>query len=327
MHSPSDDPQEHPSDRPQPDAAAPQLVYLSSGIAASPKRPRDPAFFRNLRELLDMIKFEHTVFALPFALLGAMATARGLPPLAKVLWILAAMVGARTAAMTFNRLADQDLDGDNPRTRERALPAGRVSRAGAMALLGAAVVLFGYAAGQLGPLPWKLVPLALLVILGYSFCKRFTLLSHAVLGLSLAGAPLGAWIAVNGKLDPPAWCLALGVLTWTAGFDILYACQDYTADIAGGLHSIPARLGIPLALCVARLTHLLSVALLILLGFATPQFHTLYFVGVGLAIVLLCIEHAVARADDLSRINLAFFTLNGFISLVLGTLGIIDALR
>jgi 4-hydroxybenzoate polyprenyltransferase len=153
-----------------------------------------------------MIKFEHTVFALPFALLGALATVRGLPPLEKIGWILVAMVSARTAAMTFNRIADQDLDGENPRTRDRALPAGRVSRGGAMALLGLAIVLFAYAAGRLGPLPWKLVPLALLVILGYSFCKRFTVLSHVVLGLSLAGAPLGAWIAVNGRLDPPAWC-------------------------------------------------------------------------------------------------------------------------
>ena len=241
MNTPSDAPQESPS-----------------------KHPNSQTISSNLRELLDMIKFEHTVFALPFALLGALGAVRGLPPLPKVFWILLAMVGARTAAMTFNRLVDEDIDGENPRTRDRALPAGRVGRRGAMALLGAAIVLFGFAAGRLGSLPWKLAPVALVIVLGYSLCKRFTALSHVVLGLSLAGAPLGAWIAVNGRVDPPVLWLGLGVLAWTAGFDILYSLQDLDFDKARQLHSIPSRLGVPAALWLSRAAHLVALASLAL---------------------------------------------------------------
>jgi len=272
-------------------------------------------FYNNLRELLDMIKFEHTVFALPFALLGALATVRGLPPLDKVLWILAAMVAARTAAMTFNRLADQDLDGANPRTRDRALPAGRVSRAGAVALLAVAIVLFGYAAGRLGPLTWKLAPLALLVILGYSFCKRFTALSHAVLGLSLAGAPLGAWIAVNGRLDPPAWWLALGVLAWTTGFDILYALQDLAFDQERGLHSIPARLGVPAALGISRAMHLAALLAWALFNLGMEA-HVLPWLAWALVAGILAREQWVVRGGRLERIDHAFFTLNSLVGLI-----------
>jgi len=262
-----------------------------------------------------MIKFEHTVFALPFALLGALTTVRGLPPLEKVGWILVAMVGARTAAMTFNRIADQDLDGANPRTRERALPAGRVSRAGAMALLGLAIVLFGYAAGRLGPLPWKLVPLALLVILGYSFCKRFTVLSHAVLGLSLAGAPLGAWIAVNGRLDPPAWFLAAGVLTWTAGFDILYALQDLGFDQERRLHSIPARLGVPAALWISRAMHLAALAAWAAFNLLVDA-HVFPWLAWAALAAILGREQWVVRGGRLERIDHAFFTLNSLVGLI-----------
>jgi len=272
-------------------------------------------FYNNLRELLDMIKFEHTVFALPFALLGALATVRGLPPLDKVLWILAAMVAARTAAMTFNRLADQDLDGANPRTRDRALPAGRVSRAGAVALLAVAIVLFGYAAGRLGPLTWKLAPLALLVILGYSFCKRFTALSHAVLGLSLAGAPLGAWIAVNGRLDPPAWWLALGVLAWTTGFDILYSLQDLAFDQERGLHSIPARLGVPAALGISRAMHLAALLAWALFNLGMEA-HVLPWLAWALVAGILAREQWVVRGGRLERIDHAFFTLNSLVGLI-----------
>jgi 4-hydroxybenzoate polyprenyltransferase len=262
-----------------------------------------------------MIKFEHTVFALPFALLGAMATVRGAIPLDKVLWILVAMVGARTAAMTFNRIADQDLDGANPRTRDRALPAGRVSRGGAMALLGLAIVLFGYAAGRLGPLPWKLVPLALLVILGYSLCKRFTALSHAVLGLALAGAPLGAWIAVNGRLDPPAWFLALGVLTWTAGFDILYALQDLDFDQARRLHSVPARMGVPAALWTSRTLHL--AALCAWAGYNLQmEAHVFPWLAWAVVAAILAREQWVVRGGRLERIDHAFFTLNSLVGLI-----------
>jgi 4-hydroxybenzoate polyprenyltransferase len=272
-------------------------------------------YFNQTRELLDMIKFEHTVFALPFAFLGALAPVRGLPPLEKVAWILAAMVGARTAAMTFNRLADQDLDGANPRTRDRALPAGRVSRSGAFILLGLAIVLFAFAAGQLGPLPWKLVPLALLIILGYSYSKRFTLLSHAVLGLSLAGAPLGAWIAVNGKVDPPAWFLALGVLLWTAGFDILYALQDLDFDRERRLHSIPARLGVPAALWISRCLHLGALAAWAAFNLGVEA-HVLPWVGWAAVAAILAREQWVVWDGRLERIDHAFFTLNSMVGLI-----------
>ena len=243
MTTPSDVPPELPS---RPSDHPPQR----HGLAGA---------FNQVRELLDMIKFEHTALALPFALLGALGAQRGLPPLGKVLWILLAMAGARTTAMTFNRLADADIDGANPRTQDRALPAGRVSRAGALTLLAVAILALCLAAGKLGPLCWKLTPLALLIICGYSYCKRFTALSHMVLGLSLAGAPLGAWIAINGRVDPPALWLALGVLTWTAGFDVLYSLQDLEFDRERRLHSIPSRLGVPTALWLSRACHLIAL--------------------------------------------------------------------
>jgi 4-hydroxybenzoate polyprenyltransferase len=292
----------------------PNLPTLADPRAPAPDPGPLPApgVIRQVRELSDMIKFEHTVFALPFALLAAMATTRGLPPAETVLWILAAMVGARTAAMTFNRLADHDLDEGNPRTRERALPAGRVSRTAAYALLGLAIALFAFAAGRLGPLPWKLAPLALVIILGYSYCKRFTLLSHVVLGLSLAGAPLGAWIAVNGQLDAPAWYLALGVLTWTAGFDILYALQDLEFDRERGLHSIPARLGVPTALALSRLLHL--AALLCWGAYnVSMEAHLLPWLGWITLAAILVREQWVVRGGNLERIDHAFFTLNSLV--------------
>ncbi|HJW08801.1 MAG TPA: UbiA-like polyprenyltransferase [Holophagaceae bacterium] len=267
------------------------------------------------RELLDMIKFEHTVFALPFAFLGALAGAGGVPPLRTVLWILAAMVGARTAAMTWNRLVDADLDAANPRTAMRAIPAGRVSRLGALLLLGAAIVLFGVAAGALNPLCWKLAPLALAIILGYSLCKRFTPFAHLVLGLSLAGAPLGAWIAVRGQLEAPAWFLGAGVLFWTGGFDILYALQDEAFDRSSGLHSIPAALGTDGALVVSRLLHLaaLSAWALFNLQMGSHLFGWLGWLGVAL---MLGREQWLVRGGELGRIDEAFFTLNSLVGLV-----------
>lgn len=270
------------------------------------------------RELLDMIKFEHTVFALPFALLGALAGAQGIPPLRTSLWILAAMVGARTAAMTFNRLVDIDIDAENPRTATRALPAGRVSRAGALVMLGAGIILFGLAAGALGPLTWALSPLALVIILGYSLCKRFTTWAHVVLGLSLSGAPLGAWIAVTGRIEAPALWLSGGVLAWTAGFDILYALQDEAFDRERGLHSIPAKMGTRRALLLSRLFHLLALA-------AWAQFnlllgsHVVGWMGWVMVAAMLAREQWLVRGGDLSRIDQAFFTLNSLVGLVFFT--------
>jgi 4-hydroxybenzoate polyprenyltransferase len=273
------------------------------------------SIFNNFHELLDMIKFEHTVFALPFALLGALGAAQGLPPLRTSLWILAAMVGARTAAMTFNRLVDEDVDAENPRTATRALPAGRVSRLGAMLLLGGGIVLFGLAAGALGPLTWALSPLALAIILGYSLCKRFTAWAHVVLGLSLSGAPLGAWIAVAGRIESPALWISGGVLAWTAGFDILYSLQDEAFDRSRGLHSIPSRLGTRRALILSRGLHVLALACW---GMFNHQMGSRFWpwLGWGVVAAMLFREQWLVRRGDLSRIDQAFFTLNSLIGLV-----------
>ncbi|HCZ33858.1 MAG TPA: 4-hydroxybenzoate octaprenyltransferase [Holophagaceae bacterium] len=274
------------------------------------------SLFNQTRELMDMIKFEHTVFALPFAFLGALGAAQGmLPPLRTVLWILAAMVGARTAAMTFNRLVDTDIDAENPRTASRALPAGRVSRAGAITLLGAGIVLFGLAAGALGPLTWTLSPLALAVILGYSLCKRFTSWAHVVLGLSLSGAPLGAWIAVSGRIELPALWLSGGVLAWTAGFDILYALQDQGYDRSKGLHSIPARLGTTGSLALSRALHVLALAAWAMFNLHMGS-HAIAWAGWAAVAAMLAREQWLVRGGDLSRIDQAFFTLNSFVGIV-----------
>ena len=271
--------------------------------------------FQQGKELLDMIKFEHTVFALPFALLGAVGAAQGLPPLRTALWILAAMVGARTAAMTFNRLVDVDVDAENPRTADRALPAGRVSKTGAMALLGGGIILFGLAAGALGPLTWALSPLALVIILGYSLCKRFTAWAHVVLGLSLSGAPLGAWIAVAGRVESPALWLSGGVLAWTAGFDILYSLQDEAFDRSKGLHSVPSKLGIRGSLLLSRSLHVLA---LLCWGVFNHQMggHLWPWAAWGVVAAMLAREQWLVRGGNLSRIDQAFFTLNSLIGLV-----------
>lgn len=226
------------------------------------------------------------------------------------------MVGARTAAMTFNRLVDAPIDQLNPRTRERALPAGRVRLGSAWLLLGVSVALFGFSAGMLGALPWMLAPLALVVILGYSLCKRFTSGSHVVLGLALAGAPLGAWIAVAGRVEAPAWSLSLGVLTWTAGFDILYALQDEGFDRTHGLHSIPAWLGTRASLWVARGLH--AIALAAWAWFQVQMgFHLLPWVAWAAVAAILFREHWVVRDGSLERIDHAFFTLNSLVGPIL----------
>lgn len=263
-----------------------------------------------------MIKFEHTIFALPFAFIAALASARGVPEGRVLLWILAAMVAARTAAMTFNRIVDAPIDAENPRTSSRALPAGRVGTAGAWALLGASLLLFGFAAGMLGPLPWKLAPLAMAVLLGYSLCKRFTSGSHLVLGLALAGAPLGAWIAVSGRLEAPAWSLALGVLTWTAGFDILYALQDEAFDRTRGLHSVPARFGTGPALWISRLLHVVALAAWARFNLQLGA-HLLPWVAWGAVAGILVREQWVVRGGNLQRIDHAFFTLNSLVGPIL----------
>ena len=272
---------------------------------------------RDIRTTLEMIKIEHTLFALPFALLGAVLAARGLPTAWQLLWITIAMVGARSTAMAFNRLADQQYDAANPRTAARALPAGLLSRRFVWLFTAAAAALFFLAAALLNRLTLLLAPVALASVLLYSYTKRFTSLSHLVLGWCLAIAPTGAWIAVRGAFDSVVpLLLSLTVLLWTAGFDVLYACQDYDFDRRTGLRSLPARLGIRRALWGARLLHAGAFGALVGLYLLT-HLGALALVGVALTAALLVYQHRLVRADDLSRLNAAFFTTNAFVSVLL----------
>ena len=261
-----------------------------------------------------MIRFSHSVFALPFALSSAVLAAGGGIEWRRVAWILVAMVGARSAAMGFNRLADQALDARNPRTAGRELPRGAISRGEVWAFVLASAATLVVAAAMLNPLCLALSPVALLIVFGYSYTKRFTALSHAFLGLALAVAPVGAWLAIRGRLDPTPVVLGLAVLFWVAGFDTIYACQDEAFDRAEGLHSLPARFGLARALAVARLFHAIAVVLLAAV-YALVPLHPLYLAGVAAVAALLVYEHSLVRADDLSRIDAAFFTVNGWISL------------
>ena len=263
-----------------------------------------------------MIKFSHSIFALPFAFSGAaLAAAQAGISVAQVAWITLAMVGARSAAMGFNRLADRHLDAANPRTSGRELPQGVVSPTAVGLLVVISSAALAFSAWQLNPLCLYLSPLVLAVLFFYSLCKRFTWASHLVLGLSLGGAPLGAWIAVTGSIAWPPILLGLAVLLWVAGFDIFYACQDYEHDISTGLHSIPARFGIERALVIARVLHLLAVVVMVLVG-RSAGLNVVYWVGVGAIAVLLLYEHRLVRSDDLTRVNMAFFNLNAVISVL-----------
>jgi len=271
--------------------------------------------FRRLLTVLEMIKFQHTIFALPFAAVGAACAARGWPALEKALWILGAMVGARSAAMTFNRIADARFDAANPRTAGRAIPRGLVSTRFAAAVLLASLALFFLSAAMLNRTVLLLSPVAAGVILGYSFTKRFTPLSHFVLGLSLALAPLGAWLAIDPRLAPFPLLIGAGVLLWVAGFDILYACEDAAFDRGAGLKSIPAAIGIPGALRTARACHAMALA-----AFGAPMLLGVrgWYAGAVVAVaVLLLYEHSIVRPDDLRRVNRAFFHVNAIVSVTL----------
>ena len=269
---------------------------------------------------LDMIKFEHSIFALPFAGVGALLAIRdsgyavaGLA--AKLAWIVVAMVGARSAAMAFNRLLDADVDARNPRTRSRHLPSGVLSKSFAWGFVGASTVVFLAAARMLSPLCLRLAPAALAVVWGYSFTKRFTTFSHLVLGLALGIAPAAAWIALRGSFDWRILPLAAAVMLWTAGFDIIYSCQDYEFDLAEGLFSYPRRFGIAGALAIARGFHALMLACLLALVYAF-RLGPISLAGVAAVATLLAYEHSLVKPDDLSRVNAAFFTVNGYVSVL-----------
>jgi 4-hydroxybenzoate polyprenyltransferase len=278
------------------------------------------SFLHRVRLTLDMIKFEHSVFALPFALTGALLAWRedgyslaGLP--SKFAWIVLAMVGARSAAMAFNRLLDAEVDARNPRTKMRHIPAGLLTRKFTWGFTAVSSAAFFAAAAALNPLCLKLAPLALGVIFFYSFTKRFTSLSHLVLGFSLGIAPAAAWIAIRGSLDPKILWLTAAVTFWTAGFDIIYSCQDYDFDRQSGLFSIPRRFGIAGALWVSRLLH---AAMLFCLAAIVVDFRlgAASWLGAAIVAALLLYEHGLVKANDLSRVNAAFFTVNGLVSML-----------
>ena len=271
--------------------------------------------FHNLRLTLEMIKWEHSIFALPFALCGAMLAANGLPAVHQLVWIIVAMVAARSAAMAFNRLADVSMDAANPRTRTRALPAKELSPQFVSSFVVASCAIFVLAASQLNRLSLLLSPVALAVVLLYSYTKRFTRWSHLVLGFALGIAPAAAWIAVRGTLDPRILLLTAAVTFWVGGFDVLYSCQDYDFDRQTGLHSVPRYCGIARALWVARLFHLLMLLLLIALVLAFGL-GKLAVAGIVVVALLLVYEHSLVSAEDLSRLNAAFFTMNGVISVL-----------
>jgi len=277
-------------------------------------------FIKRLKLTLEMIRFEHSVFALPFALTGALLAFRESGTFVAsgwrtVFWIVVAMVGARSAAMAFNRLVDAEIDGRNPRTKARHLPAGLLSRGFCLGFTIASSALFLFAAWELNTLCLRLAPLALAIVMVYSYTKRFTHFSHVVLGFALGIAPAAAWIAVRGSLDPRILWLTAAVTFWTAGFDIIYSCQDFEFDSESELFSIPRALGIARALMVARALHVLMILSLLTLVYQL-RLGALAVAGIGAVLALLIYEHSLVKANDLSRVNAAFFTINGWVSVL-----------
>jgi 4-hydroxybenzoate polyprenyltransferase len=281
-----------------------------------------------LTSLLEMIKFSHTVFAFPFALMGVVlaSLANGTAPtFGQVFWVCLAMVGARTGAMGLNRIIDARIDADNPRTAERHLPAGKVAMGEAWLLVLGAFALMSLAAWMLNPLCLQLAPVAIFFLVLYSYCKRFTSMAHVVLGICLAAAPIGAWIALRGDIGWPVIVLGLAVLFWVAGFDIFYALQDYEFDRDKGLFSIPSRFGVERSFLITRVFHVVMVSLLLLLVFS-EGLGLIYLLGVVVVAGLLIYEHLLVRPDDLTRLDAAFFNMNGYISVTIFLFTLVDAL-
>ena len=280
---------------------------------------------QKLNVFFKMIKFEHTLFALPFAYLGAFLAAKGVPPGLKLFWITLAMIGARTAAMSLNRLIDRHIDARNPRTAQRALPAGQLKVNEVILYTVLSFLLLGFSAYQLNTLALILMPIAVFFLVLYSYTKRFTWACHMVLGISLGLAPAGAWIGVTGHWALAPILLGLGVMTWVAGFDVVYACQDVEFDRQEGLHSIPAIFGLQRGLEISSVLHVLAPLFFIAVG-VVMSMSWLYYVGVAIAIVLLYRQHRLVSADDFSKIGVAFFDLNGYLSLLLFAFSILDLL-
>ena len=267
------------------------------------------------RTTLEMIKFEHSVFALPFALVGAMLAVHGWPAWRQIFWLVVAMVGARSAAMTFNRIADRRIDALNPRTKARALPAGKLTLPFAVGFTVASCAVLVLAAYELNSLAFKLSPAAVVILLGYSYFKRFTALTHLVLGLADGLSPIAAWIAVRGDVSWSVTLLGAAVALWVAGFDLIYACQDVAFDRAHGIHSIPQRFGVRAALYTSVAFHAAMVVLLVAVA-RMEHLGVLALAGIVLVAALLAYEHTLVKPTDLSRINAAFFTINGYVSIL-----------
>ncbi len=275
---------------------------------------------KQLRAFLDLIKFEHTIFALPFAYLGMVLAAGGLPTFHQFFWITVAMASARTLAMSFNRLADRHLDARNPRTAQRPIQTGKISVQTVVIGSIVSILVLTIAAWQLNELTLKLLPGAIVCLLGYAYAKRFTWLSHFMLGFTDGLAPMGAWAAVRGSLftmaDLPAWLLLFAVTFWIGGFDLIYACQDTEFDRQEKLHSIPAKWGNAVALRVAQICHLITVGLLSAIGLLM-NLGPLYAIGLVIVVILLIYEHSLVKPNDLSKVNVAFFNVNGYISITI----------
>lgn len=282
---------------------------------------------KKARIFLEMIKFEHTIFALPFAFMGAVigsvSMTGSFPTWAAIGWITLAMIGARSAAMGLNRVIDRTIDKKNPRTAERAIPAGLLSSLEVYLFIAVSFVLLFVATSNLEPLSMKLLPIAVFFLVIYSYTKRFTWACHLILGLTIGLAPLGGWVAVTGSIDWTALVFYLTVAFWIAGFDIIYACQDFEFDRKQGLYSIPSRFGLNKALHIAKWMHLLTAIGLVSLIFITPL-NWIYFIGAIIAVGILLYEHLLVKADDLSKVNVAFFTMNGVLSILIFVFTIID---
>ena len=270
------------------------------------------------------IKIQHTVFALPFAVMSAFLSAGGLPETEKLLWIIVCMVGARSAAMAFNRIVDARFDKENPRTQDRALPSGKINAGNYAVFLIASSALFVFAAWMLNSLAFYLSPVALVIVFFYSLTKRFTAFSHFWLGLAISIAPVGAWVAIREEISFTSLLLGAAVICWLIGFDILYACLDIEADRANRLHSIPERFGIETALKMAFASHAVMVVFLLVLLEPTVLLGWVYLAGVALVAGLLAYEHSLIKKDDLSKVNMAFFNVNGIISIGLMAFVIVD---